>query len=865
MSSEILISSDPWENRVAILEDGDLAELYIEREEKVIGSIYKGKVQNVLPGMGAAFVDIGLGRNAFLYVDDINKQPLNIGDVEITAGHSGFTISEKVKRGDDVLVQIVKEPRGLKGARISTNISLPGRYLILMPTGKYSGVSRKIESADERNRLKSVMKRIRPEGMATVVRTAASGVSEAELIADLGVLIRMWHGILEMYKRAASPSLLHKDMNLVYKAARDFITADVSRVLIDDEEEYRKIRDFLQLLGPQYISRLEYYNSGRQLFDDYKITEELQKLMKPKINLPSGASIVIESTEALTVIDVNSGKFTGGRNLEDTILKTNIEAAEEIARQVRLRDIGGIIVVDFIDMSSDASRDKVVKTMEDHLRRDRTRATIQSFSNLGLLEFTRKRIGRDLGAQLRGSCPTCVGMGSVMSSQSVAIETFRRIRSDTRNGVAGDVVVHVAPTVAVQMEFWYEEECEELARAIQHPIHVRVDPMIHPEKARVEIVNGFKELKPHAVRVGDEHEIELLAGRLPNPTSAAGVVEGRIVEIENAVNNAGNFVRIRILDVDDDQDSVLAELVTADAKPRRRGARRVKPTAAEQTRQLRELAEDAARQSASRPPIGISAITEEEEAQDKALRAERIGEAQPDAIIIAEGAVQHVTGDGDARRKRRRRRRRGGRRHDEAVAEAMPTPTLAPTPPAPTPVEAAVPEASGQHRRRRRRRGRGGRGSGGASGVPMPDRHIFQVASDGVAHATGTTAAPEPSRAIAKVTHAPPPAVEAPPPSLSAPSEEPKRTKPARRRKAPGGVKGELEGTASALALPAGQSTTRRPRLPRKSPQAAVETAAPETPKRTRATRGESPSADGQVVKPAPRKRKSTASRKKKS
>ncbi|MBV8196982.1 MAG: Rne/Rng family ribonuclease, partial [Candidatus Eremiobacteraeota bacterium] len=448
MSSEILISSDPWENRVAILENGDLAELYIEREEKVIGSIYKGKVQNVLPGMGAAFVDIGLGRNAFLYVDDINKQPLNIGDVEITQGHSGFTISEKVKRGDEVLVQIVKEPRGLKGARISTNISLPGRYLILMPTGKYSGVSRKIESADERNRLKSVMKRIRPEGMATVVRTAAAGASEAELIADLGVLIRMWHGILETYKRASSPSLLHKDMNLVYKAARDFITADVDRVLIDDEEEYGKIRDLLQLLGPQYINRLEYYNTGRQLFEDYHINEELEKLMKPKINLSSGASIVIESTEALTVIDVNSGKFTGGRNLEDTILKTNVEAAEEIARQVRLRDIGGIVVVDFIDMATDASRDKVIAKMEESLRRDRTRATIQSFSNLGLLEFTRKRIGKDLGAQLRGACPTCGGMGSVMSAQSVAIETFRQIRHEVRTGAAGDVVVHVSPTVA---------------------------------------------------------------------------------------------------------------------------------------------------------------------------------------------------------------------------------------------------------------------------------------------------------------------------------------------------------------------------------------------------------------------------------
>ncbi len=704
MPSEILISSDPWENRVAILEDGDLAELYIEREEKVIGSIFKGKVQNVLPGMGAAFVDIGLGRNAFLYVDDINKQPLNIGDVEITQGHSGFTISEKVKRGDDVLVQIVKEPRGLKGARISTNISLPGRYLILMPTGKYSGVSRKIDSADERNRLKSVMKRIRPEGMATVVRTAAAGASEAELIADLGVLIRMWHGILETYKRANSPALLHKDMNLIYKAARDFITADVDRVLIDDEEEYRKVRDFLQLLGPQYISRIEYYNSGRSLFDDYKVSEELQKLMRPKINLPSGASIVIESTEALTVIDVNSGKFTGGRNLEDTILKTNIEAAEEIARQVRLRDIGGIIVVDFIDMASEASRERVVKVMEDNLRRDRTRATIQSFSNLGLLEFTRKRVGKDLGAQLRGTCPTCIGLGSVMSPQSVAIETFRRIRGEAAAVAPGDVVVHVAPTVAMQMEFWYEEECKELARSIEHPIRVRVDPMIHPEKARIEIVAGFKD-KRHALRVGDEHDVDLLPGRLPSPLSAAAVVDGRIAEVENAINNAGNFARIRIIDVDDEDDYVLAELVTAAVKSRRkRRGRREKLSAAEQTRQLRELAEDAARQSASRPPIGISPVTEEEEAQDKALRAERKGEAQPDAIIIAEGAVQH--GDGDGHRKRRRRRR--GRSVKERIEETV--------------VSVAAPAPGGGRRCGRRR-------DGSATAPPAPPARTWRSRS----------------------------------------------------------------------------------------------------------------------------------------
>jgi ribonuclease G len=910
LSSEILISSDPWENRVAILEDGNLAELYIEREEKVIGSIFKGKVQNVLPGMGAAFVDIGLGRNAFLYVDDINKQPLNIGDVEITHGHSGFTINEKVKKGDDILVQIVKEPRGLKGARISTNISLPGRYLILMPTGKYSGVSRKIESADERNRLKGVMKRIRPDGMATVVRTAASGVSDGELIADLGVLIRMWHGILEMYKRAASPSLLHKDMNLVYKAARDFITADVERVLIDDEEEYRKVRDFLQLLGPQYLSRVEHYNSGRNLFDDFKVTEELQKLMKPKINLPSGGSIVIETTEALTVIDVNSGKFTGGRNLEDTIVKTNLEAAGEVARQVRLRDIGGIIVVDFIDMSTESARSKVIKALEDGLRRDRTRATIQSFSNLGLLEFTRKRVGKDLGAQLRGTCPTCSGLGSVMSAQSMAIETFRNIRANGTQS-PGDVVVHVAPTVAAQMDFWYEEECTELSHALDRAIHVRVDPMLHPEKTRLDLIENFKENRAHSVRVGDEHEVELLQGRLPNATSAAAVVEGHIIEVENAANNAGNTARIRILDVDDKDDYVLAEMITAgvaaDKKKRRRGGRRkTELTATEQAKQLRELAEEAARFTASRAPIGITSVTEEEEAEDQALLAERRGEKQVDAIIIAEGEVQRSEGDGQHKRRRRRGRRgRGGLASGGEQAAQAPQQQLqqphpqqnnrppqrfaSPAPPAedgdaqPRAFENAVPgqgaDADGQ-RRRRRRRGRRGRGRGGegqpqgmpqgdrgleplTGGLPsspaVPDRHIFRVGSDGKAQPTGATAPREPSRAITPMRRAHP-AVEAPPPSLSVPEVQPKKTTPARRRRPStgGGIAGELEGTPMAALPPA--KTTRVARKKAAPAQASVTTVVAEKPKRaaTRKKADAAPAESG-VKKPAVRKRSTTA------
>ncbi|MDE2481303.1 MAG: Rne/Rng family ribonuclease, partial [bacterium] len=896
MSSEILISSDPWENRVAILEDGVLAELYIEREERVIGSIYKGKVQNVLPGMGAAFVDIGLGRNAFLYVDDINKQPLNIGDVEITHGHSGFTINEKVKKSDDVLVQIVKEPRGLKGARISTNISLPGRYLILMPTGKYSGVSRKIDSADERNRLKGIMKRIRPEGMATVVRTAAAGVSEAELIADLGVLIRMWHGILETFKRAASPSLLHRDMNLVYKAARDFVTADVERVLIDDEHEYRKVREFLQLLGPQHLDRVQHYNHGRDLFADYKIDEEISRLMKPKVNLPSGGSIVIETTEALTVIDVNSGKFTGGKNLEDTIVKTNIEAASEIARQVRLRDIGGIIVVDFIDMSSESARNKVITALEDGLRRDRTRATIQSFSNLGLLEFTRKRVGKDLSGQLRGACPTCSGLGSVLSPQSVAIETMRTVREHAAHahGSHDGLYVEVAPTVAAQLDFWYEDELQALSTDVGEKIHVRVDPMIHPERARVDHA-------PHsgrdgvALRVGDEHDVELIAGRLPNPTSAAAVIGSHLVEVEGAANNAGNAAKIRIIDVDDEAEYVLAELVTAAVsaaakKRRKRGGKRKGPvSAAEEAQQLRELAEEASKQHQARPPIGITTITEEEEAQDKTLAAEVKGESAPDAIIIGEEGGADADG-----RKRKRRRRRGGRgrrgngeRFDAAVQVGISPQSAAmqaesdedededeDDAASAQPQAAGTGQASGEgeggrrRRRRRRRRGRGGSGEGQPStgSLPMsstvPDRHVFRVDGEGKAQPTGRTAPREPSRAIAPVRAAHP-AVEPPPPSLRAPEEDVRTAKPTTRRprrRTNAGIAGELESTRMAALPPAEPVAEAKPKRTtrKKAESAPVEPVAEAKPKRVTRKKAEPAEAPAKPVKP-----KATATRKK--
>jgi ribonuclease G len=899
MPTDILISSDPWENRVAILEDGLLAEIYFEREEKVIGSIYKGKVMNVLPGMGASFVDIGLGRNAFLYVDDINKTPLNIGDVEITQGRSGWTITEKISKGDDVLVQIVKEPRGLKGARISTNISLPGRYLILMPTGKYSGVSRKIESADERNRLKGIMKMIRPEGMATVVRTAAAGVSQAELLADLGVLIRMWHGILESYKRAPAPSLIHKDMNLVYKAARDFITPEVERVLIDDAEEYEKVRDFMRLLGPQYVERIQHYNSGRSLFKDFKVDDEVHKLLKPKINLPSGGSIVIETTEALTVIDVNSGKFTGGKNLEDTIVKTNIEAASEIARQVRLRDIGGIIVCDFIDMSSESSRNKVLATLETGLRRDRTRTTIQSFSALGLLEFTRKRVGKDLSGQLRGSCPTCSGLGSVMSPETVAIEAFRSVRRlghEHKNGKTKIKPIEVisAPTVGAQIEYWYENEREALEKELGTKLAVRVDSTLPPEKTKITWVDDLKILAaPPDTRVGDEIEIELLHARLPNPTSALGIVGDRLIEVENAANAIGQTIRIKVIDIDED-GNVLAEprtpieVATEAKKRRRRGGRGRKKelTAAEQEEQLRELAEEAAKGIGERTAIGIS-TSAEAEAEDAEVRAHA-----PLAPPIATITPLHVPdyaavdpdgehrayasyggGNGTGRKRRRRRRRRGGSgggvgvgvgvgNNDVATMAAIAAAAGVPLPPGLERAHAAEthpaggPPQPGEGIARRRRRRRRRRGRGGVPGEAGPGTN-FRVGSDGTAEPVVFIG--RPSHAIAPVDRRPAAvAVQPPPPSLSLPKAPPKFAKPARGRRPAAAVDGAVQVQATLPLVEAGETPKRRGRPRKAVADGEVAEAKPKRARATKAAASETGEAEAPKRRGRPRKAATT-------
>ena len=652
MKTEILISTDDWENRVAVLEAGALAEIYFEREEKVIGSIFKGRVENVLPGMGACFVNIGLGRNAFLYVDDIRRDPINIGDEEMTERRRGHTVGELLKVGDEVLVQIVKEPRGLKGARVSTNVSLPGRYLVLMPTGKYSGVSSRIEDDKERERLKHVMRRLRPEGMATIVRTAAAGVSEAELLADLGVQVRLWHTILESYRRASAPALLHKDLNLVFKAVRDFLTSDVEQVVIDSKEQYEEIRSTMSLFGPQYLNKLKLWQGPGNLFQVRGIDDELQKLLKPKIFLPSGGHLVIESTEALTVVDVNTGKFTGGRNLEDTIVRTNIEAAAEIARQVRLRDIGGIIVVDFIDMAHERSREAVIATLSEALRRDRTRSTIQMFSNLGLLEFTRKRVGKDLAGQLRSECPYCGGLGDVMSSETLAIGLLRQIRQagiDQGSGKSWDVVTD--PSVATQLMGWYREEFEKLAKSLNADLRLFVEPQRHREQAVLEPARRQRKL----IAVGKEIEADLLPVRMPDPASGVAVVDNMLIEVKDAASGVGQTIKLRAVAAD--PNMVRAELAEPLAVGRRRRRRRGK-MAAEAEAQIKPLPPAQPAREERLMPREVYGLSEDEE-EDYTMRGRPAGSLRG----VSTAAARSAGRDADEPRRAREAARHG--REDE--------------------------------------------------------------------------------------------------------------------------------------------------------------------------------------------------------
>ena len=506
MPSELVINVTSQETRIALIENGVLAELFIERqsEKGIGGNIYKGRVVRVLPGMQAAFVDIDLDRSAFLYVDDVYEDydylelmmggSRENGDVSLerdrkdTLAPSRYSspIEDMLHEGREVLVQVSKEPIGSKGARVTAHISLPGRYLVFMPTVDHIGVSRRIEDEGERKRLKEIVSRIKPPDAGFIVRTASEGRTEEDLSMDLNFLLKLWERVQHKKLNAPVPSIIHSDLDICLRAIRDLYTKDVGKVVVDSAKEYNELIEFIETFIPQLKYSIEFYEAEEPIFDAYGIEVEISRALGRKVWLKSGGYIVIEETEALTAVDVNTGKYVGKGNPEDTILKTNLEAVKEIAYQLRLRNIGGIIIIDFIDMEREGGRERVFQSLYEALKKDRAKTNILRISELGLVEMTRKRTRENLSRILCESCSYCEGKGVIKSKTTLCFEIFREIRREAMNVPSNMIIVSLHPEVA---DFLYDEEryaIEELEDKLKKKITIKVRSSFHQEEYEIE-------------------------------------------------------------------------------------------------------------------------------------------------------------------------------------------------------------------------------------------------------------------------------------------------------------------------------------------------------------------------------------------
>jgi ribonuclease G len=483
MSEEILVNVTPPETRVALIENGIVQELIIERAGRrgLVGNVYKGRVCRVLPGMQAAFVDIGLERAAFLHASDI-----------VQAGDSrSDDIAELLQEGGEVVVQVVKDPLGSKGARLTTNLSIPSRFLVFMPSMRNIGVSQKIEDEAERARLREILLRICedlgvPGGI--IARTVAEGADEGALRADLQFLLRLWESVGDRAARAGSRELVHEDLPLFLRTLRDLVGQNVDRVRIDSRSTWEKAVSFAELFTPDMVQRVEYYPGERPIFELYGVEDEVQKALERKVELKSGGHLVIDQTEAMTTIDVNTGAFVGHRNLEETIFKTNLEAAQTICRQLRLRNLGGIIIIDFIDMTDEEHKRQVLRALEKCLARDHAKTHISEVSSLGLVEMTRKRTRESLSHILCEPCPACAGRGSIKTAETTCYDIFREILREARQFEVEQLLVLASTEV---VELLLDEESQNLAELEQFigkPIKLQAESTYTQEQYDVVLI-----------------------------------------------------------------------------------------------------------------------------------------------------------------------------------------------------------------------------------------------------------------------------------------------------------------------------------------------------------------------------------------
>jgi ribonuclease G len=478
MSEEILVNVTPQETRVAVMHLGAVQELHIERAQcrGLVSNIYLGRVVRVLPGMQSAFIDIGLERAAFLHVADIWA--------ERHGPEPERAIEHILHEGQTIMVQVVKDPIGTKGARLSTQISFAGRYLVYLPQETHIGISQKIEGEEERESLRQKLHRLMPADSSGgfIVRTMAESAEDSELQADIEYLRRLWHNIQSRENCPNAPCLLYQDLDLALRVLRDFINPDTSRIQIDSRETWQRMVEFARNYTSEVVGKLQHYTAERPLFDLYMIEEEVAKALGRRVDLKSGGYLVIDQTEALTTVDVNTGGFVGARNFDDTIFKTNLEAAQAIARQLRLRNLGGIIILDLIDMDNHEHQEAVLTELRKAMARDPARTTISGFSHLGLVEMTRKRTRESLAHILCEPCPTCQGRGQIKTAQTVCYDALREILREARQFVAREYRIIAAQSV---IDLFLDEESASLAQLgdfIGKPISLQVESSYSQEQ-----------------------------------------------------------------------------------------------------------------------------------------------------------------------------------------------------------------------------------------------------------------------------------------------------------------------------------------------------------------------------------------------
>ncbi len=537
MNKEMIVSSTDRETRVAILENDEVVEIFIERErqQQVAGNVYKGRVTKVLPGMQSAFVELGLERDGFLYVSDIvntlevldqaedddeDETPSGpdapVADAGPAGGPDGTAAAEPgpaaarpalprrrerqsqsepdqkiedlLKEGQDVIVQVVKEPLGTKGARLTCHVTIPGRFLVFMPTVDHVGVSRKIEDREERSRLRGIVRAFREQHAFTggvIIRTAAAGRPEADILGDLGFFHDVWRETRRRSEAHKAPAVLFREQSLVSKLLRDLLNEDYQAIRIDNLAEYRRALDLVQRIMPAMAPRVKHYAKDFPIFDDYGVQPELDRALRSKVWLKSGGYIVINQTEALVAVDVNTGRYVGKKSagrLEDTILKTNLEAAREIVRQIRLRDLGGIIVLDFIDMEEKKNRQRVLQVVEQELHRDRAPSKAVSVSEFGLIIVTRKRVKQSLERLLTDQCPYCSGTGTVKSSETICHEILTELKKVARDLTGPGVLLRVHPDIAAALQNEERDVLRAMERAVGRKLSVRPDALLHHEQ-----------------------------------------------------------------------------------------------------------------------------------------------------------------------------------------------------------------------------------------------------------------------------------------------------------------------------------------------------------------------------------------------